>query len=216
MEAAAAGIAAGLPTQRRAASSISVTSSSARSLASSHSAGSRIPTRRRDVRAEASLSSLVSARYPESAGNAGALSVAEAVDAFEVLTVAGSGRLGASDGPAERAAFATPSSVLQLPDGSLLLCDTGNNRLCRLTRRPGGGGSGGGGTGGVVVSTVCAKVSWLSPSGLALLADGSGVLVSDTGHHKLRRVDLPTLTLTLPLTLTLTLTLTRWTWRRGA
>ena len=55
----------------------------ARSLASSHSAGSRIPTRRRDVRAEASLSSLVSARYPESAGNAGALSVAEAVDAFE-------------------------------------------------------------------------------------------------------------------------------------
>ena len=86
---------AGLPTQRRAASSISVTSSSARSLASSHSAGSRIPTRRRDVRAEASLSSLVSARYPESAGNAGALSVAEAVDAFEVLTVAGSGRLGA-------------------------------------------------------------------------------------------------------------------------
>ena len=206
---------AGLPTQRRAASSISVTSSSARSLASSHSAGSRIPTRRRDVRAEASLSSLVRARYPESAGNAGALSVAEAVDAFEVLTVAGSGRLGASDGPAERAAFATPSSVLQLPDGSLLLCDTGNNRLCRLTRRP-GGGSGGGGTGGVVVSTVCAKVSWLSPSGLALLADGSGVLVSDTGHHKLRRVDLPTLTLTLTLTLALPLTLTRWPWRRGA
>ena len=103
----------------------------------------------------------MSARYPESAGNAGALSVAEAVVAFEVLTVAGSGRLGASDGPAERAAFATPSSVLQLPDGSLLLCDTGNNRLCRLTRRPGGGS--GGGTGGVVVSTVCAKVSWLSP-----------------------------------------------------
>ena len=194
MEAAAAG----LKTQRRAASSISVTSSSARSLASSRSASSRIPTRRRDVRAEASLSSLVSARYPESAGNAGALSVAEAVDAFEVLTVAGSGRLGASDGPAERAAFATPSSVLQLPDGSLLLCDTGNNRLCRLTRRPGGGS--GGGTGGVVVSTVCAKVSGLSPSGLALLADGSGVLVSDTGHHKLRRVDL-TLTLTLTLTL---------------
>ena len=214
MEAAAAG----LPTQRRAASSISVTSSSARSLASSRSAGSRIPTRRRDVRAEASLSSLVSARYPESAGNAGALSVAEAVDAFEVLTVAGSGRLGASDGPAERAAFATPSSVLQLPDGSLLLCDSGNNRLCRLTRRPGGGGGGGGG--GVVVNTVCAKVSWLSPSGLALLADGSGVLVSDTGHHKLRRVELATLTLTLTLTLiltlTLTLTLTRWTWRRGA
>ena len=181
---------AGKASERRLASSISV-ATTARSLARSHSAGSRIPTRRRD-RAEASLSSLVSARYPESLGNAGSLSVADAVDAFEVLTVAGSGRLGVSDGPAERAAFAMPSSVLQLPDGSLLVCDTANNRLCRLMRHPGGDGSGGGGASGVVVSTVCAKVSWLSPSGLALLADGSGVLVSDSGHHKLRRIELAT------------------------
>ena len=73
--------------------------------------------------------------------------MADAVDAFEVLTVAGSGRLGVSDGPAERAAFAMPSCVLQLPDGSLLVCDTDNNRLCRLMRHPGGGGGGGGGGG---------------------------------------------------------------------
>ena len=211
-----AGLSAGLTSKRRLTSSISVTTT-ARSLARSHSAGSRIPTRRRD-RAEASLTSLVSARYPESLGNAGSLSVADTslVDAFEVLTVAGSGRLGVSDGPAERAAFAMPSAVLQLPDGSLLVCDTANNRLCRLMRHPAGGGASGS---GVVVSTVCAKVSWLtkpnpnpnpnpnpspnpspnptqvswlSPSGLALLADGSGVLVSDSGHQKLRSN--PTLT----------------------
>ena len=124
---------------------------------------------------------------PEEVSLAGT-SLADVVEAFEVLTVAGSGRLGISEGAAERAAFATPSSVLQLPDGSLLVCDTDNNRLCRLLRLPGGSG-GGGGASGVVVSTVCSKASWFAPRGLALLADG-GVLVSDSGHHKLRRIDL--------------------------
>ena len=41
-------------------------------------------------------------------------------------------------------------------------------------------------------------MSWQSPSGLALLSDGGAgaVLVSDSGHHKLRRIDLATWTVT--------------------
>ena len=154
-------------------------------LARSQSAGSRIPTRRRSEELLAGARPALSVAVLESLPLC-------SPQAFEVLTVAGSGRLGASDGPAKRAAFAMPSSVLQLPDGSLLVCDTGNNRLCRLLRQPGGGGSSTSScASGVIVSTVCAKASWLAPKGLALLPDG-GVLVSDSGHNKLRRVDLAT------------------------
>ena len=122
-----AGLSAGLTSKRRLTSSISVTTT-ARSLARSHSAGSRIPTRRRD-RAEASLTSLVSARYPESLGNAGSLSVADTslVDAFEVLTVAGSGRLGVSDGPvvSETAAREMAAGVRELLGADIGLSLTG-------------------------------------------------------------------------------------------
>lgn len=100
-------------------------------------------------------------------------------DAFEVVTVAGSGRIGGGDGAADRATFASPGATLQLRDGSLLVSDTGNNRLRRLVRQP---------DGGVSVTTICAKAGWLKPKGLAVLRDGS-VIVCDSGHNKLRRID---------------------------
>ena len=139
----------------------------AESMMRASRSSSKIPTRR-------SLLDAASGSQPSLAD------AASQADAFEVLTVAGSGRLGVVDGPAERATFATPSALLQLPDGSLLVSDTANNRLRRLVRQPE--------SGQVSVHTVCAKVGWLSPRGLALLRDG-GVLVCDSGHHKLRRID---------------------------
>ena len=44
-------------------------------------------------------------------------------------TVAGSGRIGATDGPSESATFSFPYAVLPLPDNSALVSDTGNDTV---------------------------------------------------------------------------------------
>jgi len=83
----------------------------------------------------------------------------------QVTTVAG-GSQGDLDGDASIARFDTPCAVVPLPDGSLLVADTGNNKLRRIT------------TSGQV--TVLAPVfendpnrTWLhSPVGLAVTHDG--------------------------------------------
>ena len=49
----------------------------------------------------------------------------------QVTTVAG-GSQGDLDGEASIARFDTPCAVVPLPDGSLLVADTGNNKLRRI------------------------------------------------------------------------------------
>lgn len=87
----------------------------------------------------------------------------------EVTTFAGTGRrgFGGDGGPAAYAMFDTPSALLPMPDGSLLVADTGNARVRRVGRD---------GT----ISSVAGNVSLNQPSGLALDRDGS-VLVVDRG-----------------------------------
>ena len=94
-----------------------------------------------------------------------------------VDTVAGSRRIGAADGTADTCCFAGPHAVLMLPDGSLLVSDTPNNCIRRVHAD----------AAGVRVSTLSTNRPLAAPKGLAL-ADGS-VLVCDSGHNKLLRLD---------------------------
>lgn len=51
----------------------------------------------------------------------------------QVSTIAGSGRPGFADGDARDALFDTPCSVVAMPDGTLIVADTGNNSLRRIS-----------------------------------------------------------------------------------
>lgn len=92
-------------------------------------------------------------------------------DGGEVVTTTGNDFYdwGLVDGPARKARLQRPTGVCAMPDGSLIIADSGNNRLRRLADR---------------------KLTTLGLSGLnhptavaRLSADQ--VLVADTGHHRL-------------------------------
>jgi hypothetical protein len=113
-----------------------------------------------------------------------------------ITTVAGSGGLGqggfAGDGgPALAARFDSISDAVETPDGGMLISDTGNNRVRRVspagtvTTVAGTGGWLGGFSGDGGLATL-AQLS--GPSGLAVTASG-GVLVADTNNHRVRFVD---------------------------
>jgi hypothetical protein len=113
-----------------------------------------------------------------------------------ISTVAGSGGLGqggfAGDGgPALAARFDSISDAVETPDGGMLISDTGNNRVRRVspagtvTTVAGTGGWLGGFSGDGGLATL-AQLS--GPSGLAVTASG-GVLVADTNNHRVRFVD---------------------------
>jgi uncharacterized protein (TIGR03437 family) len=111
-----------------------------------------------------------------------------------ISTFAGTGAEGADGdgGAAAQAQFATPVGLAFGPDGSLFVADAGNNRVRRIT--PAG-----------VVSTVAGRnVGGFSGDGgpalqaqlnfpTAVAFDPAGNLhVSDTGNHRVRRVDAQT------------------------
>ena len=91
-------------------------------------------------------------------------------------------------GPGAAARLNAPTNFLLLSDGSILIADTGNDRIRRLV--PGGNitawaGSGSAGFSGDGGPATAARLN--APTGLALLADGS-VLIADTGNNRIRRV----------------------------
>jgi sugar lactone lactonase YvrE len=117
-----------------------------------------------------------------------------------ISTVAGTGEeaFSGDGGPAREAALARPAGLAIEPDGSLLVADSGNNRIRRIrdgvittlagTGRtaPGEPWSGDGsrliGDGGPALDASLHK-----PMGVEV--DGDGYLVADTYHHKIRRID---------------------------
>lgn len=91
-------------------------------------------------------------------------------------------------GPASGARLNAPTSFLVLGDGSILIADTGNDRIRRVV--PGGAitawaGTGSAGFSGDGGAATQARLN--APTGLALLPDGS-VLIADTGNDRIRRV----------------------------
>jgi hypothetical protein len=102
----------------------------------------------------------------------------------QCATLAGSHRRGVEDGAGELASFNSPSELLTLPDGSLLVADTAGDRIRRICRLAASEGAAL--PAGTHVETISAR-GWLRPMGMALLPDGS-VLVCDHGHNRIRRL----------------------------
>ena len=106
-----------------------------------------------------------------------------------ITTIAGTGETGYSGdgGPATAARLFLAHGVAQLPDGSLLVADAGNNRIRRIadgiiTTVAGTGARGFSGDGGPAVPARIAN-----PRGVAALPDG-GFLIPDTDNNRVRRV----------------------------
>jgi glucose/arabinose dehydrogenase len=107
-----------------------------------------------------------------------------------VTSVAGTGVAGSSGdgGAATNAQLNLVHGVASLPDGSLVLADTGNNRLRKvsptgvITTVAGTGRFGFAGDGGLATAAELA-----APRGIASLPDGS-VLFPDSGNHRVRLI----------------------------
>lgn len=106
-----------------------------------------------------------------------------------ITTYAGTTRGFSGDGGRAAAAqLDSPRDTAQLLDGSVLVADTGNNRIRRIapdgtiTTFAGTGTPGSGGDGGPATSAQLA-----APRDVAPLADG-GVAIADTGNDRIRRV----------------------------
>ncbi len=115
-----------------------------------------------------------------------------------VETLAGTGTPGFSGdgGPATAAALRLPTSVAFLPDGSLLLLDSGNQRLRRIgtdgviTTVAGKGTKGSSGDGGPAADAEFAfpddPVG--QPGGKVAVDRDGRVLLADAGNHRVRRI----------------------------
>ncbi|MCC6831130.1 MAG: hypothetical protein IT200_07260 [Thermoleophilia bacterium] len=106
-----------------------------------------------------------------------------------IFTIAGDGTaaLAGDGGPAINAQLNAPTDVVVLGDGTILIADSGNHRIRRIA--PGG-----------TITTLAGTVRGLAgdggaatlarldtPTELAPLADG-GLLVADTGNHRIRKI----------------------------
>jgi sugar lactone lactonase YvrE len=115
----------------------------------------------------------------------------------DVTTLAGIGDFEEKDGNARSAAFRTPSSVVQLPDGSILVADTRNHAIRKIS----GGNvttfagpemavltNNQGFPTGSLVNGKASESFFNEPTGLAV--DGKGnVYVADAANNAIRKID---------------------------
>jgi len=106
-------------------------------------------------------------------------------DLQQVSTVAGDGEEGHQDGGAAQAQFNRPRGLALLPDGRVVMADSGNHRirvlsadLLQVSTVAGDGGQG-------HRDGTAAQAQFSYPRGLALLPDGR-VLVADSGNNRIR------------------------------
>ena len=110
--------------------------------------------------------------------------------------LAGSGHKGASDGPAEAATFCNPSGIAVLPDGSIIVADTGNHAIRRIAGRQGKAGlfvttlAGGPAVGGAGFLDGDGGALH-SPTGLCVDPLTSTIFVADSGNHAIRALHPP-------------------------
>lgn len=115
----------------------------------------------------------------------------------DVSTLAGIGEFEDTDGAALQAAFRSPGSVLQLPDGSILIADTRNHVIRKLNDGQVTTFAGpalavvknaqGFPTGGLLDGKA-SEAFFNEPTGLAVDAKGN-VYVADAGNHAIRKID---------------------------
>ena len=108
---------------------------------------------------------------------------------IEDYTVAGTGRAGFHDGIANNATFNNPSGLCVINDGSILICDTNNHAIRRLSARPG--------KEGLYVTTIIGQkgqgftdgnsniASLNNPTSICMDDHGT-IFICDTGNHAIR------------------------------
>jgi hypothetical protein len=107
-----------------------------------------------------------------------------------ITTIAGTGQggFGGDNGPATAAGLSFPTGVAVAADGSILIADTGNNRVRRvsptvtITTVAGTGQGGFGGDNGPATATQLSD-----PTGVAAAADGT-IYLADTINNRVRQV----------------------------
>ena len=110
--------------------------------------------------------------------------------------LAGSGKAGCADGPAEAATFHGPTGLALLPDGSLAVADTGSHAVRRIAARPGARGffvttlAGGGGP-GFADGKGRGSSALRGPTALAVCPATGTLVVADTGNHAVRALHPP-------------------------
>ena len=94
---------------------------------------------------------------------------------------------GQGDGTGAAAQFALPSAVAMAPDGSLVVVDTGNNTIRRVS--PGGATATLAGQAGMagIQDGPASQARFNSPQGVAVAADGT-IYVADTGSNTIRKI----------------------------
>jgi DNA-binding beta-propeller fold protein YncE len=102
-----------------------------------------------------------------------------------VETLAGGGDPGFADGPQSVARFDAPTGIAACPDGSLLIADTQNHRIRRLTA-DGEVTTVAGGAEGFADGPV-AQARFSAPCGVTVGPDGA-IYVADAGNNRVRRV----------------------------
>lgn len=108
----------------------------------------------------------------------------------EVSTVAGSGLAGLRDGAAASAQFSSPAALVCGPAGSILVADTGNHRIARISAALEVSTLAGSGVAGFADDNDAdplTQAQFSSPSGLVLDSLGN-LFVADTGNHRVRRI----------------------------
>ena len=103
-----------------------------------------------------------------------------------VTTVAGGGR-GFADGRGSEARFATPSGIALAPDGTLVVADTGNHAIRRVTANGVVTTIAGDGISGYVDGP-SAQARFNAPVGVAVDAAGR-IIVADTYNDRIRVID---------------------------
>lgn len=102
-----------------------------------------------------------------------------------VTTIAGSGKQGFRNGDGAAAAFNSPAAIAIAADGALLVADSGNNVIRRISGVTATTFAGSGQSGSADGAAAAARFA--SPEGIAVRADGA-VFVADTGNHRIRMI----------------------------
>jgi hypothetical protein len=108
-------------------------------------------------------------------------------------TIAGSGVSGSSDGTGTAASFSSPEGIT-FDGASLLVADTGNHTIRRITGLSGASGNvttlaGAAGVPGFVDNTTGALARFSSPASITVLGLGGTLFVADTGNHVVRQIE---------------------------
>ncbi len=111
--------------------------------------------------------------------------------AGKVATLAGTGKAGTTDGPADRAEFNAPHNLIVAPDGMIYIADTSNHRVrkfdpkSRVVSTIAGSDKGFAGDGGPAT-----KAKFDQAYHVALDASAKNLYVCDLGNRRIRKLEL--------------------------